>query len=67
VSPSQFSMVVDPIGSGYGITHHIVGSDVKQITMTLQTPLDGNETPFLIGGKPRWRGQAAFFIQKLAM
>lgn len=52
MSPSQFSMVVDPIGSGYGITHHIVGSDVKQITMTLQTPLDGNETPFLIGGKP---------------
>ena len=52
MSPSQISMVVDPMGSGYGITHHIVGSDGKQITMTLQTPLDGNETPFLIGGKP---------------
>jgi hypothetical protein len=48
----QFSMVVDPIGAGYSITYHIVGSDGKSITMTLQTPLDGSETPFLIGGKP---------------
>jgi hypothetical protein len=48
----QISMVVVPRGSGYSITYHIRGSDGKPITMTLQTPLDGSETPFLINGKP---------------
>ena len=48
----QISMVVAPMGSGYRITYHIVGSDGKPVTMTLQTPLDGSETPFLINGKP---------------
>jgi hypothetical protein len=48
----QISMVVVPKGSGYSITYHILGKDGKPITMTLQTPLDGSETPFLINGKP---------------
>ena len=48
----QMSMVVEPMGSGYSITYHIVGNDGKRVTMTLQTPLDGSETPFLVNGKP---------------
>ena len=48
----QISMVVEPVGSGYSITYHMVGADGKPIRMTLQTPLDGSETPFLVNGKP---------------
>ena len=48
----QISMVVRPMGSGYSITYRLLGRDGKPITMTLQTPLDGTETPFLINGKP---------------
>lgn len=48
----QISMVVVPAGSGYSITYHVIGADGKPVTMTLQTPLDGSETPFLINGKP---------------
>ena len=48
----QVSMLVEPMGSGYNVTYRIVGKDGKVVTMTLQTPLDGSETPFLINGKP---------------
>jgi len=48
----QLSMVVEPAGSGYDITYHVVGPDGKAVRMTLRTPLDGSETPFLIDGKP---------------
>ena len=48
----RVSMVVEPMGSGYSVIYHIVASDGKPITMTLQTPLDGSETPFLVNGKP---------------
>jgi len=48
----QISMVVDQMGSGFSIKYHLVGIDGKPVTMTLQTPLDGSETPFLINGKP---------------
>jgi hypothetical protein len=48
----QMTMSVVPMGSGYSITYHIVGTDGKTVTMTVQTPLDGSETPFLIDGKP---------------
>ena len=48
----RVSMVVEPMGSGYSVTYHVVGKDGQQVTMTLQTPLDGSETPFLVNGKP---------------
>jgi len=48
----RVSMIVEPMGSGYSVTYHVVGNDGKPITMTLQTPLDGSETPFLVNGKP---------------
>jgi hypothetical protein len=48
----QISMVVDAMGSGYSVKYRVVGADGKPIMMTLQTPLDGSETPFLIDGKP---------------
>jgi hypothetical protein len=48
----RMSMIVEPMSSGYNVTYHVAGTDGKVVTMTLQTPLDGSETPFLINGKP---------------
>ena len=48
----EISMVVEAMGSGYSVTYRIVGGDGKLTTMTLKTPLDGSETPFLVNGKP---------------
>lgn len=48
----QISMVVEAAGSGFAITYLLSGGDGKRVLMTLKTPLDGSETPFLVDGKP---------------
>jgi len=48
----QMTMVVEAMGTGYNITYRFPTADGKSTTMTLKTAFDGNETEFLINGKP---------------
>lgn len=48
----KMTMVVEAMGAGYNITYRFPTADGKSATMTLKTTFDGNETDFLINGKP---------------
>ena len=47
----QMTMNVESMGTGFSIVYEIPTPDGKMVRMTIKTPLDGSETPFLIDGK----------------
>ena len=50
---SRLSMIVEEAGTGWKLTHTVVGPDAAASTIsTVLTPLDGKDVPVLVNGEP---------------
>ena len=50
---SSLTMTVEEVGTGWKLTHTVVGPDAPASTVsTVLTPLDGKDVPVLVNGEP---------------
>lgn len=50
---SRLMMEVEEVGTGWKLTYHVLGPAASGSTVsTVLTPLDGNDVPVLVNGKP---------------